>query len=178
MDLTSFYTQPWEIKKVAKLKTELEKAVFTHPKMIEMKENLDEFYKELSLSILQKTSLPFGSFKRHFYPNLEKLLIEIMTYSNKETEEEKIGKAYAWYQGRMEVFNKLKNIDYNTFVDNDQLILQKETLKEKSKYYEAQNYIPEFQNEFRTNPNCSIKDKYYTFIKFTKTETSRKTFHQ
>jgi len=160
MNLEEYYKE-WGAEKVEKLMTELEVKEFTNPKMKEMKASLDLFKQELSEVLLDNTSLSYGSFKKNFYPNLEKLLCEIIiSINSKDGYEEKINKAYTWYQKRLEVFNKLKNIDRHSVKDKYQVLVEELNPIVKSHLYAADNYPRvEFEHEYRTDPLCSLKQK-------------------
>ncbi len=160
MNLTEYYKERWNSHKVEKLMTHFEIKEFTDSRMKEMKEYLVEFKMELSKAIETNSSLPYASFKKNFYPNLENLMYEVMINKNVKQEEELIDEAYTWFKKKLAFFQKLKNINRISIMSEDEKRLEEEVQqREKDNCYEAQNYPVEFEEEFRTNPNCSLKLK-------------------
>lgn len=115
----------------------------------QMKYSLDLYKSEIEESIKTNIPIPNESFKKNFFSSLETLIHQVINIKDKKLRETKIETIFKWYEVKLKFFKSLNPIDTRT----DKNFYEKHpNVKDsiKSDYYEAKNYVIEFEKDHRT----------------------------
>jgi hypothetical protein len=131
----------------------------------EMLYRLEEYKRELKVSIDEQKPLKDGTFKKNFYNALENMLNRILLMRHDGDRTLKVKELFRWFKGRSEFYYGVNNITKRTDKYHYEKYPNVDTTR-KTEYFAAKNFPQAYERDNRTEEEGlqPPKDKYIEVI--------------